>query len=147
MIGQSIPDQPRVSRPKFASKGIGEIVIFCLLLAVVWFYNAHIRHDPQFAVMCTPPLLIGLVFAAWEAFFPSAYPSRLPEGSPQLKRLKRWRLALILSGIGFMVGALAYIVASDSVRFLNIFAIPGYLCVCAWITLIAYIRVRTSSGS
>jgi hypothetical protein len=144
MIEQITPDESRTSRPRLASRGTGGIAVFCLVLAAVWFYNMHTRHDPYFAAMWTPPLLIGLVFSGWEVFFPKSYPPRLEDG-PQLKRLKRWKLGLILTAIGFMAASLVYTGVSDSIRFLKLLTIPAYLCVCTWISVGTYIRGRTLS--
>jgi hypothetical protein len=147
MIFDGIQKRPSASSPSSVREGLGAIAVLCLLLFAVWYYNFHIRHDPYFAVMWTSPLLVGLGFAVLETFFPSAYPSRLLGDSPQLKRLKRWRLGLILSAGGFLLAGCIRIAVTDASRFSNVFALPSYLCVCAWITLSVYITCRTSPRS
>jgi hypothetical protein len=146
MTFDGIQGQPSTPSQSPIRRGIGGIAVFSLLIAVVWLYGIHIRHDLYFAAMWTPPLFIGLGFAALEAFFPKAYPPRLREGSPRLKSLKQWRLGLILSAGGSLLAGIGYIVVTDAPRFSNLSAIPCYLCVCAWITLTAYIRIRTSAS-
>ena len=145
MIFGAIPDEPSVRNPSSVRGGIGAIAVLCLVLSLVWYYSIHFRHDPYFAAMWTPAILVGIGFAGWGAFFPSAYPLRLLEGSPQLKRLKQWRVGLILSAVSFLVAGPVYVVVSNSARFLDLFEIPSCLCVSAWITMSVYINARTSS--
>ena len=143
MIFDALPEQSTRSCERHIKTGVCAVTFFCLLLALVWYYNFHILHDAYFAAMWTPAILVSIGFAGWGAFFPNTYPPPLLKGCQQLRRLKQWRLGLILSAAALLVAGLVRVALADAARFPHLLAIPCYLCVCAWITLSLYIKFRT----